>query len=103
MLLSSLLLIPLLGIFIISSFDSDYLENGAALNLYYKKVALIVFIINFIISIAIFIIFDFSIHQFQFVEDFTTSFYSIYLGVDAVSIYFVLLTTLIFPIVIISS
>lgn len=103
MLLSSLLLIPLLGIFIISSFDSGYLGNGAASNLYYKKVALIVFIVNFIISIAIFILFDFSVHQFQFVEDFTTSFYSIYLGVDAVSIYFVLLTTFIFPIVMISN
>ena len=57
----------------------------------------------FIISLAIFTLFDFSVHQFQFVGNVTILPYSIYLGVDAVSIYFVILTTLIFPIVIISS
>ena len=51
----------------------------------------------------IFTLFDFSVHQFQFVGNVTILPYGIYLGVDAVSIYFVLLTTLIFPIVIISS
>ena len=102
MLLSSLLLIPLLGIFIISSFDA-YEPYSQAKSTYYKKVALIISIVNFIISLAIFTLFDFSVHQFQFVGNVTILPYGIYLGVDAVSIYFVILTTLIFPIVIISS
>ena len=102
MLLSSLLLIPLLGVFIISSFDA-YQPYSQAKSTYYKKVALITSIVNFIISLAIFTLFDFSVHQFQFVGNVMILPYGIYLGVDAVSIYFVLLTTLIFPIVIISS
>ena len=103
MLLSFLLLIPLLGIFIISSFDSYHPESDAKSILYYKKVALITSIVNFIFSLAIFTLFDFSVHQFQFVGDILVLPYGIYLGVDAISIYFILLTTLIFPIVIISS
>ena len=102
MLLSSLLLIPLLGVFIISSFDA-YQPYSQAKSTYYKKVALITSIVNFIISLAIFTLFDFSVHQFQFVGNVMILPYGIYLGVDAVSIYFVILTTLIFPIVIISS
>ena len=45
MLLSSLLLIPLLGVFIISSFDA-YKPYSQAKSTYYKKVALIISIVN---------------------------------------------------------
>ena len=49
-------------------------------------------------------LFDFSNNQFQFVqENLDLSFYDIYLGVDGVSIYFVLLTTIIMPIALVSN
>ena len=71
MLLSSLLFIPILGIFLISSMDSFYTDTEASTSqasLYYKKIALFTSIINLILSLAIFMLFDFSSNQFQFVN-----------------------------------
>jgi NADH-ubiquinone oxidoreductase chain 4 len=49
-------------------------------------------------------LFDFSNNQFQFIqENLDLSFYDIYLGVDGLSIYFVLLTTIIMPIALVSN
>ena len=57
-----------------------------------------------IISLIIYISFDFSTNQFQFVqEDYDMSYFDIYLGVDGLSIYFVLLTTIIIPIALLSN
>ena len=71
---------------------------------FYKKIALIITILNLIVSLIIYILFDFSNNQFQFIqENLDLSFYDIYLGVDGVSIYFVLLTTIIMPIALISN
>ena len=107
MLLSSLLFIPILGIFLISSMDSFYTDTEASTSqasLYYKKIALLTSIINLIVSLAIFMLFDFSSNQFQFVNyQYEYSLYDIYLGVDSISLYFVLLTTIIFPIAIIGN
>ena len=107
MLLSSLLFIPILGIFLISSMDSFYTDteaSGSQASLYYKKIALLTSIINLIVSLAIFMLFDFSSNQFQFVNyQYEYSLYDIYLGVDSISLYFVLLTTIIFPIAIIGN
>lgn len=106
MLLSSLLFIPILGIFLISSLDSHYDNTKASINqvTYYKKIALVTSIVNLIVSLVTFILFDFSSNQFQFVDyQYEFNLYDIYFGVDSISIYFVLLTTFIFPIVIISS
>ena len=102
MILVSLLLIPIIGIFLISStisYESDIIKVG-----YYKSVAFITSIINLIISLIIYILFDFSSNQFQFVEEnYNLSFFDIYLGLDGVSIYFVLLTTIITPIGLLSN
>jgi NADH-ubiquinone oxidoreductase chain 4 len=69
-----------------------------------KSVALFVTIINLAISLIIFILFDFSSKQFQFVqEQYEIGPYDIYLGIDGISIYFVLLTTIIIPISIVSN
>jgi NADH:ubiquinone oxidoreductase subunit 4 (subunit M) len=99
-LLSLLLLIPLVGIFIISTnmpYDPTHSKDN-------KIVALSTSIINFIISLIIFILFDFSTNQFQFVQEYyQISSYDFYLGVDGLSIYFVLLTTIIIPIAILSN
>ena len=102
MILVSLLLIPIIGIFLISStisYESNNIKIG-----YYKSVAFITSIINLIISLIIYILFDFSTNQFQFVEENSNlSFFDVYLGLDGVSIYFVLLTTIIIPIALLSN
>lgn len=102
MLLSSLLLIPLLGIFIISS-NISYEDKELKIN-FYKITAFVTSILNLGVSLIIFILFDFSSNQFQFVQEhYDLSFFDLYLGVDGISIYFVLLTTIIMPIAILSN
>ena len=101
MLLSSLLIVPLLGIFLISS-DRSF-EHYSTLNRY-KTIAFVTTLVNLIISLVIFILFDFSSNQFQFVQEhYNINYFDIYLGVDGISIYFVLLTTIIMPIAILSN
>lgn len=69
-----------------------------------KFIALITSIINLIISLIMFMLFDFSANQFQFVQESYQLFnFHIYLGIDGISIYFVLLTTLIVPISLLSN
>jgi len=102
MLLSSLLIIPILGIFLISSTISYESENTKII--YYKNIAFITSIVNLIISLIIYILFDFSNNQFQFVQEhYDLSYFDIYLGIDGISVYFVLLTTIIMPIAILSN
>jgi NADH-ubiquinone oxidoreductase chain 4 len=56
------------------------------------------------ISLVIFIFFDFSYNQFQFVQEpYDIMGYNIYLGIDGISIYFILLTTIIMPIALLSN
>ena len=102
MLLSLLLLIPLLGIFIISTSMS---YNLTLLNVKrIKLIALITSILNIFISLIIFTLFDFSTNQFQFVQEYhKISYYDFYLGIDGLSIYFVMLTTIIMPIALLSN
>lgn len=102
MLLSSLLLTPILGIFLISS-NMSY-EDTKSKIMSYKVTAFVTSLINLIISLVIFILFDFSSNQFQFVQEhYNINLFDIYLGVDGISIYFVLLTTIIMPIAILSN
>lgn len=97
MLLLMLLLTPLLGIFLIT------ISRYFALK-FEKIIALITTIINSIFSLVIFILFDFSINEFQFVQEYhNLSSYDLYLGIDGISIYFVLLTTIISPIALLSN
>ena len=71
---------------------------------YIKTIGLTSSIINLIISLIIFILFDFSNNQFQFVQNNTNvKLFNFYLGVDGISIYFILLTTIIIPIAILSN
>jgi NADH-ubiquinone oxidoreductase chain 4 len=103
MLLLSLLLIPLIGIFIISvSTFYDYLGKWKMKRI--KYIALTTSIINLFVSLIIFILFDFSSNQFQFVQEYhQINSFDIYLGIDGLSIYFVLLTTIIIPISLLSN
>lgn len=100
--LLSLLIIPLLGIFIISTnFINFFADSYLKL---IKSVSLLTSVINFIISLVIFIFFDFSFNQFQFVQEpYSLMGFNIYLGIDGISIYFVLLTTIIIPIALLSN
>nr|YP_010480578.1 NADH dehydrogenase subunit 4 [Aspergillus coremiiformis]UVN15341.1 NADH dehydrogenase subunit 4 [Aspergillus coremiiformis] len=97
-----LLLIPLIGIGLVTV-EGNY---GLSLinNIRIKSIALITSIVNLIVSLIMFILFDFSSKQFQFIEEhYQISYFDIYLGVDGLSIYFVLLTTIIMPIAILSN
>ena len=128
MILYTLLGIPLVGIFLIASLRSystvessssvnpelsgknllnsllNKKDNTDKLEKLYKKIAFITSILNLIISLIIYILFDFSNNQFQFIQEhYNLGYYEIYLGVDGISIYFVLLTTIIMPIALISN
>lgn len=97
-----LLIVPLIGI----SFVTIEANYGLSLvnNIKIKSIALITSIINLVISLIMFILFDFSSKQFQFIEEhYQISYFDIYLGVDGLSIYFILLTTIIMPIAILSN
>ncbi len=102
MLLTLLLLIPLLGIFSIStgiSYELSFLNIRRI-----KTIGLTTSIINLFISLLVFILFDFSSNQFQFVQEYhQISSYDFYLGLDGLSIYFVMLTTIITPIALLSN
>jgi NADH-ubiquinone oxidoreductase chain 4 len=96
-----LLLIPLIGIsFVI--LESNY---GLSLNnIRIKSIGLVTSVINLIVSLFMFILFDFSGKQFQYIEEqYQINYFDIYLGVDGLSIYFVLLTTIIMPIALLSN
>ena len=100
--LITLLLIPLLGVFVI-------LIKTSYSNILYREIkliGLITTIINLILSLIVFILFDFSSKQYQFIqiqEHHNINNFDIYLGLDGISIYFVLLTTIIMPIALLSN
>ena len=102
MFLLLLALIPLIAIFILlGALTYNITEQNIKL---LKIIALVATIIDLIISLVIFILFDFSSKQFQFIEEhYQISYFDIYLGVDGLSIYFILLTTIIMPIAILSN
>src|ERR1700712_1587723 len=102
MLLIILLLVPLLGVLSICGGISQSLSVEHIKRM--KSIALITSIINLLISLFIFILFDFSSNQFQFVQEYhEVSSFDFYLGLDGLSIYFVLLTTIIMPIALLSN
>lgn len=96
-----LLIIPLLGVLFLF-FQTSYNFSEK----FIKVVGLATLISNLILSLIIFIIFDFSGKQFQFIqveEYYKLNYFDLYLGVDGISIYFVLLTTIIIPLSLISN
>jgi NADH-ubiquinone oxidoreductase chain 4 len=102
MFLLNLILIPLIGIFILSAALSYNITPNSIKIL--KATALGITIIDLIISLLVYILFDCSSKQFQFVQEhYQISYFDIYLGIDGLSIYFVLLTTIIMPISLISN
>ena len=97
--LSSLILLPTIGalfIFFVRSSNSQYQSS--------KYVALFITLANFFLSLYLWIVFDKSIIDFQFVEEreWISGFVNYKVGVDGISILFILLTTFITPICVIT-
>lgn len=93
--LSLLLITPIIG----SIFLLLVTDNEKA-----KKIALATSLINLIISIFLWVQFDSSTSQYQFVYSFKElSYCHLNIGVDGISIYFVLLTTFITPVALLSN
>lgn len=101
MLITMLVVIPFIGIIIILS-QTSYELNGK--NTLMKSSALFITVIELIICLIVWVLFDNSNKYFQFIQEkYTVGYYDIYLGVDGLSIYFLLLTALIMPISLISN
>ena len=94
-LLSSLILLPSIGamfILFIKSSDKKYESS--------KYVALFISLANFLLSLYLWYVFDKNIIDFQFVENrqWLSGFINYKVGVDGISILFIILTTFITPI-----
>jgi NADH-ubiquinone oxidoreductase chain 4 len=85
--------------------QSHPIKNNDENSIYYKKsIALTVTTFTFLFSLLLFIGFDFSSNQFQYVmEPLSVTEYNFNLGLDGISIYFVLLTTFIMPVALLSN
>ena len=98
--LSSLILLPSIGaLFILLSKSKDQSNYQSS-----KYVALFVSFANFFISLYLWYIFDPNITDFQFVENrsWISGFINYKVGIDGISILFIVLSTLITPLCIIS-
>lgn len=104
MLLITLIIIPLIGmLYILLLNPIDPIDESPDINKS-KTVALVVSLINLTISLIVWIFFSNSSVFFQFVqEQHNIGYYDFFLGIDGLSLYFVLLTTIIIPISIISN
>lgn len=98
--LSLLLLTPIIGSLLLLTIPENSIENKIRM----KRITLISMIINFLISIYIWLEFDSSTSQYQFVYEFIDlSYCHLNIGIDGISLYFVLLTTFISPIAVLSN
>jgi NADH-ubiquinone oxidoreductase chain 4 len=95
-----LLLVPIIGSFLLIPIN----ENSEESRIKMKQIAIITSLINLIISIFMWLNFDLSSNHYQFVYEVNQlSFCDFYFGVDGISLYFVLLTTFLTPIALISN
>ena len=98
--LSSLILLPSIGALFLF-FTKSNKEN----NITVKYVALFTSLVNFFLSVYLWILFDQSTSEFQFVEDriWIEGLINYKVGIDGISILFILLSTFLTPICIIAS
>ena len=105
-LISLVLLLPLVGVFILLFTPSWKLQL-------IKNIALNFSLLTFLISLLLWIEFDNSTAKFQFVENYTSyhnftgelsfSTLNLILGVDGISLFFIILTTFLIPVCILVS
>lgn len=95
-----LLLIPILGSLLLLPLSDSTIKGKTQM----KKIAITTSLINFFISLFMWYQFDSNTTQYQFVSEFNQlNFCHLNFGIDGVSIYFVLLTTFITPIALLSN
>jgi NADH-ubiquinone oxidoreductase chain 4 len=95
-----LLLIPIIGSLILIPIKENKYNNTSLI----KNIALITSLLNLTLSIFIWIEFDSSTYQYQFIYEFNKlDFCHFNLGIDGISLYFILLTTFVTPIAILSN
>ena len=97
--LSSLIILPLIGIFLLLLVPEEK-------NIVIKQIALLFSSLTFLFSLLLWIFFDCSTSKFQFIEYFNwVSLFNIrfFLGIDGISLFFVILSTLLVFICILSS
>jgi NADH-ubiquinone oxidoreductase chain 4 len=98
--ISLLLLIPILGSLLLLPISDNTIKGKTQM----KKIALTTSLINFFISLFIWYQFDSNTTQYQFVSEFNQlSFCHLNFGIDGISIYFVLLTTFVTPVALLSN
>ena len=98
--LVSLLIVPLIGSLLLLFINENSDKNAERM----KVIALSTSLINLLISILLWIEFDSSSSNYQFILEFNElSFCHFNIGVDGISLYYVLLTTFITPIALLSN
>lgn len=98
--LTILLIIPLVGTLMLAPMQGNTQQSESQM----KRVALGTSLINFVLSILLWTQFDSNTSEFQFTQEFNhLNFCHLHFGVDGISLYFVLLTTFITPICILSN
>ena len=98
--LVSLLLVPLMGSLLLLVMPVNNPQNEEKM----KVIALSTSLINLFISILLWIQFDSSVSDYQFTLEFNElSFCHFNIGIDGISLYYVLLTTFITPIALLSN
>lgn len=93
------IILPLLGILLVSIIPNSYSK-------YYKLIGLYTSILTFIVSLFLWIAFDNSTPRFQFVQELNWfSFLNInfYIGIDGISLFFIILTTFLIPVCFLAS
>ncbi len=97
--LSALIFLPLVGVIFIFFTKTDLKNNQNS-----KYIAIFISLFNFILSIYLWIIFDKNTSSFQFIEnrEWISGFINYKVGIDGISILFILLTTFITPLCILS-
>jgi NADH-ubiquinone oxidoreductase chain 4 len=96
----SLLILPIIGSLMIIPMQNDSIRSQIIM----KNIALFTSLLTFFISIFIWVSFDSNTTQYQFVYEFNQlSFAHFNVGIDGISLYFVLLTTFVTPIALLSN
>lgn len=93
--LTLLLIIPLVGALLLTPLQGNTATSESQM----KRVALGTSLINLLVSVILWVQFDSSTSEYQFTQEFNqVNFCHLHIGVDGISLYFVLLTTFITPI-----
>lgn len=93
--LTLLLIIPLVGALLLTPLQGNTETSESQM----KRVALGTSLVNLLVSVILWVQFDSSTSEYQFTQEFNqVNFCHLHIGIDGISLYFVLLTTFITPI-----